>query len=292
MPHTKDSKEHPCFNVLAARQFGRIHLPIAAACNIHCRYCAPFTPCANENHPGAAYRVYSPEQALVAVEQALAQYDYLRVVGVAGPGDPLANPQTFDFLSEVRRRWPDLLLCLSTNGLYLPKYIDRLCECGLTHLTVTINAVDPKIAGYIVQWVTGEDQALIGRQAGQRLTEAQLAGVARAVQSGLQVKINSVLIPGINSDHLPEVARVVHELGAHLMNVIPLLPRAGFAQLERPSPADVAQVRKACAAYMPMMYHCRQCRADAMGLLIDDMTVERCSAQSNLTPALTACGGS
>ena len=292
MPQPKDSSEHPCFNPIAARQFGRIHLPIAPVCNIRCRYCAPFTPCANEHHPGAAYRVYSLEQALVALEQALAQYSYLRVVGIAGPGDPLANPQTLDFLSEVGKRWPNLLLCLSTNGLYLPKYVEQLCEAGLTHLTVTINAVDPAIASRVVYWVTGEDQILTGVKAGQQLIEAQLSGVAQAVQRGLRVKINSVLIPGVNSTHLPEIARTVKELGASLMNVIPLLPKAGFADLEKPSPAEIAQARKACSAYMPMMYHCRQCRADAMGLLTEDLTVERCFAKPNLAPALTICAGS
>lgn len=292
MPPSKDSSEHPCFNPAAARRFGRVHLPIAPVCNIRCRYCAPFTPCANENHPGAAYRVYTLDQAMAALEQALTQHSSLRVVGIAGPGDPLANPQTLAFLAEVGKRWPQLLLCLSTNGLYLPRYLDQLCEAGVTHLTVTVNAVDPAIASRIVYWVTGEAGKVTDIQAGQRLVEAQLVGVGQAVQRGLCVKINSVLIPGINADHLPQVARTVESLGASLMNVIPLLPKAGLAHLEKPGVTEIAQARKACAAYMPMMYHCRQCRADALGLLTDDLTVERCFAQSNLVPALTGCAGS
>ncbi len=289
VPSSRIHSEHPCFSPIAARRFGRIHLPIAPVCNIRCRYCAPFSPCANENHPGAAYRIYSLEQALAALERAFTEYSYLRVVGIAGPGDPLANDQTFDLLSEVRKRWPELLLCLSTNGLYLPQSLDRLCEVGLTHLTVTISAVDPEITGHIVYWVKGDDRVLTGREAGKRLLEAQLSGVTRAVQSGLQVKINSVLIPGINAHHLPEVARTVGGLGVSLMNVVPLVPRAGLAHLEKPGTAEIAQVRRACAAYVPMMYHCRQCRADAMGLLTDDLTVERCFAQLDLAPSLAIC---
>ncbi|HLF24783.1 MAG TPA: radical SAM protein [Anaerolineae bacterium] len=289
MPQLRVYSEHPCFNPMAARHFGRIHLPIAPVCNIRCRYCAPFTPCANENHPGAAYRVYSLEEALAALERSLAQYSYLRVVGLAGPGDPLANPQTFELLAEVSKRWPELLLCLSTNGLYLPRFLDRLCEVGLTHLTVTINAVDPDIAGRIVYWVKGDDRPLAGREAGTRLIEAQLTGVARAVQYGLRVKVNSVLVPGINSDHLPEVARTVGALGVTLMNVIPLLPRAGLAHLEKPGVDELARVRRACAAHVRMMYHCRQCRADAVGLLTEDLTVERCFAKADLAPSLTIC---
>lgn len=286
---TRASSQHPCFNPLAARYFGRVHLPIAPICNIRCRYCTPFTPCANENHPGVAYRVYTVEQALDTLERALAQYDYLRVVGIAGPGDPLANPQTFEFLSEVKKRWPKLLLCLSTNGLYLPRSLDHLCEAGLTHLTVTISAIDPDIASRIVYWVRGANRPLTGREAGQELIEAQLTGVARAVQRGLQVKVNSVLIPGVNTDHLPEVARVVGEFKVSLMNVMPLRPKAGLAHLQRPGADELAQVRQACAPHVQMMYHCRQCRSDAMGLLTEDMTVERCFSRPDMEPSLTIC---
>lgn len=276
MPQPGVCDEHPCFNPAAARHFGRIHLPIARRCNIRCRYCTPHTPCTNENRPGAAYRVYSKEQALAALERLLPRHPFLRVVGVAGPGDPLVDHTPVDFMAAVKKRWPDLLLCLSTNGLYLPQALDRLCEAGLSHLTVTINAVDPEIAGRIIHWVEGKNGVLRGREAGQRLVEAQLAGVARAVQHGLRVKVNSVLIPRMNAHHLPEVARTVRGLGVELMNVMPLLPRADLAHLEKPSDADLAQVRRACAAHLPVMRHCRQCRADAVGLIADDLTVNRC----------------
>ncbi len=276
MPHPRIYDEHPCFNPAAARHFGRIHLPIAPRCNIRCRYCIPHTPCTNENRPGAAHRVYSKEQALAALERALPQHSFLRVVGVAGPGDPLTDHTPVDFMAVVRKRWPGLLLCLSTNGLYLPQTLDRLCEAGLSHLTVTINAVDPEIASRIIYWVEGKDRVLWGREAGQRLIEAQLAGVARAVQYGLRVKVNSVLIPGINAHHLPEVARTVRDLGVNLMNVMPLLPRAGLAHVEKPSKADLAQVRRACAIHLSVMGHCRQCRADAMGLITEDLTANKC----------------
>ncbi len=75
------------------------------------------------------------------------------------------------------------------------------------------------------------------------------------------------------------------------MNVIPLLPKAGFAHLEKPGSAALARARQACSAHMPMMYHCRQCRADALGRLTEDLTVESCFAKSAVAPALAPCGG-
>ncbi len=268
--------EHPCFNPAAVRCYGRIHLPIAPRCNIRCRYCVPHTSCTNESRPGATYRVLDKEQALVALEQALAQQSSLRVVGIAGPGDPLAEYHILvDFLATVREHWPDLLLCLSTNGLHLALALDLLREVGLSHLTVTINAVDPEIASRIIYWVEWKDQVLWGREAGQRLIEAQLAGVAQAVQYGFRVKVNCVLVPGINAHHLEKVASTVRGLGVNLLNVMPLLPRAGLAHIEKPDDIVLAQVRRACAAHLPVMNHCRQCRADAVGLLAEDITLDR-----------------
>ena len=57
------------------------------------------------------------------------EIEALSVVGIAGPGDPLANPErtfrTFDLIAES---CPDVTLCLSTNGLALPDHIERLVE--------------------------------------------------------------------------------------------------------------------------------------------------------------------
>jgi nitrogen fixation protein NifB len=47
-----------------------------------------------------------------------------------------------------------------------------------------------------------------------------------------------------------------------------------FANLTPPSDTEVAAVRAAAAEFLPLMYHCTRCRADAVGLLGEDMSVE------------------
>ena len=111
--------EHPCLSVQAHFRYGRIHLPVAPRCNIRCGYCDRRYDCANESRPGVTSEVISPEAALDRVERALRLDSRLRVVGVAGPGEPLANPATLETLRLIHARFPGLLLCLSTNGLVL-----------------------------------------------------------------------------------------------------------------------------------------------------------------------------
>jgi len=90
------------------------------------------------------------------------------------------------------------------------------------------------------------------------------------------VKVNSVMVPGVNADHLPAVARRAKELGAHIVNVLPLIPVPGtpFESLRAPTAAERRKLQDECGADIRQMRHCRQCRADAIGLLGQDRSAE------------------
>jgi len=91
---------------------------------------------------GATMKVISPSEAVSVVRCAIEAEPSNRVVGIAGPGDPLANHQTFETLALIKKHFPRLKTCLSTNGLLLPDKVDLLHELSLDFLTVTINALD------------------------------------------------------------------------------------------------------------------------------------------------------
>ena len=201
----------------------------------------------------------------------------IRVVGIAGPGDPLATPDTtLDTLRRVREKYPDMLLCLATNGLNLPSYADEIAQLDVSHVTVTVNAVLPEIGARIYSWVRDEERRrpLRGAAASEFLLEKQLEGIARLKANGVTVKINTILIPGVNDEHIAEVARVVSELGADLFNCIPLYPVLGSEWGRMPTPPEpvVARVRAEAGLYMKQMHHCTRCRADAVGLLGEEVT--------------------
>jgi len=100
------------------------------------------------------------------------------------------------------------------------------------------------------------------------------------VARGILVKVNSVLIPGVNDEHLKEVSRIVKAKGAFLHNVMPLIAEAehgtfyGLMGQRSPSGDELKQLQDACEGDMNMMRHCRQCRADAVGLLGEDRGAE------------------
>lgn len=268
---------HPCFTAGAHATHARIHLPVAAACNIRCGYCDRRHDCVNESRPGVTSRVLHPAEAAQLVDRAVAALPHLSVVGIAGPGDPLANPgPTLETLALVRRAHPGLLLCLSTNGLALPEHVDALAELGVGHVTVTLNAVDPVVGARLYPHVSGDDgHALHGAEGTSYLLSRQEDGLARLARAGIAVKVNTVVVPGINDAHVEAVARRAAALGATLMNCIGLIPVAGtpLGGLAAPGPQLMDAVRAAAGRHLPQMRHCARCRADAAGLLGDGGTL-------------------
>ena len=129
---------HPCFDEEAHEWVGRVHLPVAPRCNIGCLFCERRV-CANltAQHPGWTRRLLSPGEALDLVRDLVhARPGGRFVVGVAGPGEPLANAGTFEALHLVGERFPHLTLCASTNGLLLEVKLPALLDAGVQALTL------------------------------------------------------------------------------------------------------------------------------------------------------------
>ncbi len=267
-------RSHPCFNVNAHGAFGRIHLAVAPACNIQCRYCERKFDCANESRPGVTSRVLNPSEAVERVEAFVERNGRVSVVGIAGPGDPLANESTFATLEAVRQEFPDLTLCVSTNGLLLSERLADLIKAGVRSITVTINAVSPQVAERVYSWVLHRGKKLTGRTAAETLVHNQWQGLINAIEAGLLVKVNSVYIPGVNDKELVRIAKLAGSCGADIMNVLPLIPQAEFKLLQRPGHQMLQEKRGDLSPFIKQMSHCRQCRADACGTLGEDKDMD------------------
>lgn len=264
---------HPCFGGNHHKN-GRMHLAVAPRCNIKCGYCSRKHDCANESRPGVTSRIMTPQEAIEKVREVMASPiagPIIKVVGIAGPGDPLANEETFATFRMVKEEFPHLMLCLSTNGLLLPESIDRLYELGLHSLTVTINAVDPEVGALIYGHVIYHGRHYSGALGAKILIANQFEGLKRAGKLGLTIKVNTVLTPGINDSQIPLIAARVKELGAFVMNIMPIIPQAELAHITPPSEEYLAGIRKANEGIIGQFAHCKQCRADAIGLIGQDL---------------------
>ena len=175
MNTTIESPKHPCFDQEASHSHARIHLPVAPKCNIQCNYCNRKYDCVNESRPGVTSSVLSPMQAVFYLSALSDRIENISVIGIAGPGDPFANPiETLGTIRLIKAQYPEKLFCLSTNGINLKPYIDEISELGVSHVTLTINAVNIDILSKIYSWVRSEQKVYRGKEAAKILLGKQL----------------------------------------------------------------------------------------------------------------------
>ena len=258
------SQNHPCFGNGRAT-VGRIHLPVCPGCNIACRFCERSLN-DTENRPGVTAHVLKPAETIPLIKKALEISPEIRVAGIAGPGDTLASNNALKTFRLIGKEFPQLIKCMSTNGLLLAERAKEIINAGIDSLTVTVNAVDPEIEAQLNDYIIWHGKKIEGVEGAKILIENQLVGIRKIAEAGITVKVNTVLVPRINGAHIAEIARAVAEAGAKKYNIIPLIPTAKLADEPTPTCQEIHAARAAASQYIQLFLHCNHCRADAVGV--------------------------
>lgn len=257
--------KHPCFAKGEKNGAGRIHLPISPSCNIECRFCERSFN-SYEVRPGVSRTVIKPEEAIDAIRRALEVCPEIHVAGIAGPGDTLASPYALETFRLIKNEFPDLVKCMSTNGLLLAEKAQEIIDVGVDSLTVTVNAVDPEIEAQLNDGIVWHGKHYTGVEAARILIEQQLKGIRLIAGSGITLKVNTVFVPEINGEHIETVARTVAEAGADIYNIIPLIPNHKLKDCREPDCMELERAILRASKYIDVFRHCQRCRADAVGI--------------------------
>ena len=295
------TKTHPCFSCESAHKYARMHIPIAPKCNISCNYCLRKYDCVNESRPGVTTEILSPKEAFDKYKYVKDKMPNLKVIGIAGPGDALANfDKVRESLKLIREDDPEITFCLSTNGLMLPFYAEELINLGVSHVTITMNAIDPNITAKVYKYVDYLGVTYTGVEGAQILLNNQLSGLKYLTDRGIVVKVNIVMLKGINDEHIYDITKKVKELGATITNIMQMIPVKGsvFEDMPLVNNKEITEMRNKCGENIKQMYHCKQCRADAIGTLDNDQSLkitqeikEKSSEEKILKFAVATKGG-
>ncbi|MCH5184611.1 MAG: radical SAM protein [Oscillospiraceae bacterium] len=257
--------KHPCFALGKKGSSGRIHLPISPACNIECKFCDRKIN-DHEKRPGVTREVIKPEETPDVIRRSLEVCPDITVAGIAGPGDTLATDHALETFRLIAKEFPDIIKCMSTNGLLLAEKADEVINAGIDSLTVTVNAVDPDIEAKLNGGILYHGVHYTSAEAAEILIKNQLEGIRKISGAGITVKVNTVLVPGINDEHIEEIAKAVSETGASIYNIIPLIPQHELSDCRAPSCVEIDAARQRCEKYIDVFRHCQRCRADAIGV--------------------------
>jgi nitrogen fixation protein NifB len=162
-----------------------------------------------------------------------------------------------------------------------------MAELQVSHVTLTINAVDPVIGSEIYAWVRDGKRPLRGEEAAAVLSARQIDALVKLKSRGITTKVNTIIMPGVNDDHIHDVAKKVSALGADIMNLMPLVPVKGaaFEDVSPPDTMTTARLRLQCGQLLPQMTHCARCRADAVGYIGENMSTKQHDALNHYAKA-------
>lgn len=256
-------QKHPCLYAKAADKYRRIHLPVSPVCNIQCRFCKSGLN-KQVKRKSSSIELISPQQAVAIVKREVALSTNISVVGIAGPGDTLASSHAYDTFRLVHEEFPKLIKCLSTNGLLLRDKIEQLIEVGVNSISVSVNASNVQTLVKICSYVLYDKQYMTGELAANWLLLSQIAGIEKASRKGLFVKINTVLIPGVNDKEIAVIAKMTAQAGAKVMNIIPLVPQCQFTDYRPPTHQELNKARITAKKYLPVL-DCLQCKSSSCG---------------------------
>ncbi|EHR52948.1 molybdenum cofactor biosynthesis protein A [Saccharomonospora marina XMU15] len=180
--------------------FGRVatdlRVSLTDKCNLRCTYCMPAEGL--EWMPGE--QVLSDDELIRLMTIAVRDLGItdIRLTG----GEPLLRPRLEELVARIAALRPRPRLSMTTNGIGFAKRAKAFAEAGLDRINVSLDSIDPETFEHI----TRRD----------RLRHV-LDALAAAREAGLDpVKINAVLLRGVNEHEAPSLLRFALEHGYHL----------------------------------------------------------------------------
>jgi len=187
-------------------QFGReisyLRLSVTDLCNLRCKYCMPAEGVIKKSHSD----ILTVEE-ISAVVRAAASLGITKV-RLTG-GEPLVRHGILDIVSSVSEVPGISEVCMTTNGILLPKFADEIKKRGVSRLNISLDTINPEKYRDTTRGGSVEDA---------------LSGINSALGAGFErVKINAVLTSDTTDDEIRELAEYVLSRGMNI-RFIELMP--------------------------------------------------------------------
>lgn len=193
------------------REINYLRVSVTELCNLRCRYCMPADGVCKKTHS----EMLSAEETLIAVRAAAALgFRKLRLTG----GEPLVKRNIVDLCAQIAEVEGIEEICMTTNGVLLPKLGRSLRDAGVNRLNISLDTLDPKKYAYITR---------VGR------LEDAIAGLEAGLEAGFdKIKINAVLIGGFNDDEIVPLAELTkkYPVDMRFIELMPMYDSGDFSQ--------------------------------------------------------------
>jgi len=200
-----------------------LRLSVTDLCNLRCIYCMPEDGVEKRRHED----VLSVEEIEEIVRAAAScGITKVRVTG----GEPLVRGGILEICRRISNTQGISELCLTTNGILLPKYARELKAAGVRRLNISLDSLDPETYAEITRNGKLEDALL---------------GVQTALDTGFDaVKINAVLMGGVNDEETLNMLDLTrrYEVNVRFIEVMPIGQCAKWAKERFVSASRVLEI--------------------------------------------------
>ncbi len=180
-------------------------------------------------------RPFDPEAPVVDVPDVMRYVASARVslrgplvVEIAGPGDPLASPESvLRILALIHEHHPEVLTGLVIDGPLLAEYTEELDTFGLGYLVLRLDAASERTAERLVAGAVYKAQRLERKEAARLLLDESRRALGIARRHGMPVAVRTTLVPTVNGEEIERIARLAARAGAERMDVVPHVPVEG-----------------------------------------------------------------
>ena len=193
-----------------SRKIDYLRISITDHCNLHCSYCAPFGGRMKLTHTEILSYEEICRLTKAAVEAGISK---VRITG----GEPLMRKGVVELCHLLSGIEGLESLTLTTNGVRLQEFAQQLYDAGVQRVNVSLDTLRPERFKEITS---------------RNLLFRVLGGIEMAEEVGLHpVKINTVVMRGVNDDEIEDFARLTVERPYHV-RFIELMPFNGFGDHE------------------------------------------------------------
>ena len=186
-----------------------LRLSVTDLCNLRCRYCMPEEGVPKKRHE----EMLTQEETITAVRAcAVLGISKLRITG----GEPLVKPNIVSLCREAAALKGISEVCLTTNGILLPRMADALKEAGVSRLNISLDTLDDEKYRFITR--------------GGKLSSA-LNGIEAALAAGFRkIKLNTVLIGGFNDGEIGVLAALTqrYPVDVRFIELMPMVSGRDF----------------------------------------------------------------
>ncbi len=187
------------------RRIDYLRISITDRCNLRCRYCMPAQGVPKLRHD----EMLSYEELLRLTRLLVSMgISKIRITG----GEPLVRKGVLFFCGNVARLPGIRSVSLTTNGVFLDRFAEGLLRSGIQRINISLDSLDRgKFAS-----ITRSD-----------CFDQVWRGILKASELGLSpVKLNTVVMRGVNDDEIEELARLTFDHSFHV-RFIELMPMNG-----------------------------------------------------------------